>query len=161
MRKLLQGAATVIAVPTVLLCLGLFIFAEPAITLSFGEQRIGAVATLRVQLIGQVLLSLAGHSYLALAMTGHQRKLMHCSLAVGLLYILIGPAATAMWGTVGAGAAKSLATAARAFLAAILVRQTLGVWTTATLSPAAINAIWQLTYHRGKKSLGLGSRGSV
>ncbi|HMO83472.1 MAG TPA: oligosaccharide flippase family protein [Lacipirellulaceae bacterium] len=160
MQKLLQGAATVVAVPTVLLCAGLFLLAGPVIAASFGESRLGAVPALRVMLAGQVLLSLAGHSYLALAMTGRQTSLMHCSLVVGVIYLVVGPALTMLWGIVGAGAAKSLATAARAALAAILVRRELGIWTTASLSPAVVRATCQIAANRTRKALRLGSRGT-
>ena len=152
-QRLLRGAATIIAVPTVVLCGLLFVLAAPATELFFSPQRLGAVPALRVQLFGQVVLSLAGHSYLALSMTGRQRSLMHCSLVVGAFYLAVGPLATIYAGTFGAGAAKSLAMAIQSALAAYLVYRQLGIVTVASVSPTEVRNCFQEVFAKSRRML--------
>jgi O-antigen/teichoic acid export membrane protein len=143
LKRLMRGAATIVAIPTIVICVALLIGARPAITYFFGSQRVGAVPVLRILLIGQVFLALAGHSYVALAMTGRQRSLMYSSLAVGAFYVVFGPLAVAFGGITWGAVAKCAATIMRAVSAAALVRTSLGFWSTASLSPAALAAAYR------------------
>lgn len=153
LKRLMRGSATIVAIPTIVMCIALLAGAEWALHYTF-PQRVGAAAPLRILLIGQVLLSLAGHSYVALSMTGHQRSLMICSLWVGVLFLGLGPLSTYWWGVNGAATAKSIATAARAVGAAILVRIHLGFWSTASISPAALWETCDLILKRGRWMIG-------
>jgi O-antigen/teichoic acid export membrane protein len=143
LKRLMRGAATIVAIPTIVVCVALLIGARPATEYFFGGQRLGAVPVLRILLVGQVFLALAGHSYVALSMTGRQRPLMYSSLAVGAFYVVFGPLAVVFGGITWGAVAKCTATIMRAISAAALVRTSLGFWSTASLSPAALAAAYR------------------
>ena len=120
-------------------------------TLAFGPERAGMAMPLRILLMGQAFLFLAGHGNIVLLMAGRQRELMRSTLIVGALYALVLPAAIYGWGMAGAAIAKSLAAAERAVAAAVLTRRLLNVRTTAGLSPAMIKEALALFLKRGRR----------
>ncbi len=154
MERLVRGASTIIGLPCIALCALLFVAAEPFVTTLFGPGRTGAALPLRILLVGQVCLFLAGHANIVLIMTGRQRLLMRSTVVVGVLFAVLCPAAIVWWGVAGAAVAKSLATAERAAAAALIVRKVLGIWTTTALSPAIISDTVKLILKNGKPQRG-------
>jgi O-antigen/teichoic acid export membrane protein len=139
LERLLRGASTLIGIPCALICLAMFAGADLLVVALFGEVHAGAALPLRILLVGQAFLFMAGHANNVLIMTGRQRLLMRSNVVVSAVFAIFCPLASIWWGAAGAATAKSLATVERAASAAFLVKRSLGIWTTFSTSPAALS----------------------
>ncbi|HYO26209.1 MAG TPA: oligosaccharide flippase family protein, partial [Lacipirellulaceae bacterium] len=150
LERLVRGTATLVGLPCVALCVAVFAIAPWFATLVFGAEHAGVALPLRILIAGQAFLFLAGHGQIVLLMTGQQRKLMVSTVVIGSVFALLCPLATFWYGMAGAAVVKSLATAERSAAAALIVRKTLGIGTTASLSPAVIRDSIQLVLNTAR-----------
>ncbi|MEO2045640.1 MAG: oligosaccharide flippase family protein, partial [Pirellulales bacterium] len=101
LEKLLRGAATIIGLPCLLAAATYVCFPEIIFELTYGAGFYEAVPLLRVFTLGTIVFVLTGCNGLTLVMTGHQRELMICSLAVLLVYAVSAPFVLAHCGVMG------------------------------------------------------------
>jgi O-antigen/teichoic acid export membrane protein len=151
MEKLLRGASTLIGLPSIALGAGLFVFATPLLRLTFGPGSEGAALPLRLLIFGQLALVLAGHGNIVLIMTGRQRLLMRSTLILSIMYLAAAPIAMGRWGVVGASVLRSVAMAARSVAAAGIVRLSVGIKTSASLSPELVLESVRIAMRAGRR----------
>ncbi len=138
LEKLLRGAATIIGLPCLLAAATYVCFPEIIFELTYGAGFYEAVPLLRVFTLGTIVFVLTGCNGLTLVMTGHQRELMICSLAVLLVYAVSAPFVLGHWGVMGGAWLNSVLVASLNLVVTIMVRVKVDIWTTASPSYATL-----------------------
>lgn len=134
LERVLRLAATVAAVPTLLIVAVLLLAGPLVLDLVYGDAYRAGASVLAVLACGQLVNALVGSCGQALMMTGHQRLMMTVTTVGGVLFVLLGALATWWWGALGLAAASAAATAGRNLVLWHLTRVRLGIRTEATVS---------------------------
>jgi len=140
LERILRGASTLVALPTLALTGTLMLFPEFVLKWGFGENFVGAAWALRLASVGCTLHILSGSNSLVMVMSGNQRQLMVYSVAASFFYLAIAIPMIQRWNIVGAALAVSLVFGTYNILVTLLVKSKVGVWTIPTLGPRQIVA---------------------
>jgi O-antigen/teichoic acid export membrane protein len=138
LERIMRASATFLCIP--MLCiLSVYVFApEFTLRLAGGPGYEGGALTLQLLTIGQVIFVVMGSSGQTLFMAGKQRTLMLCSLASLVFYCTAAPMMISNFGIAGAALTQSAIVALQAVALTLLAKRQVGIWTAATLSPAAL-----------------------
>jgi O-antigen/teichoic acid export membrane protein len=129
LERLVRGAATVLAIPSLAVLLVLLAAPATVIRLIYGEAFVGAAGALQILSLGAIVFVLKGNSGMVLTMTGRHRDLMVCSLGSLALYLAISPPLVARYGVVGAATAYTIQMIVQNVIVALRVKQTVGIAT--------------------------------
>ena len=123
----LAGTATrlsvVLALPVVIL---IFVFARP-IVLLFGPEFAPAETILRIAAVGQAAFTVAGPSWLVLAMTGHQRTNLTITLCSTVALLVLAPLSAHFGGLMGISAVMALVLVARNIASLVAAARLTGI----------------------------------
>jgi O-antigen/teichoic acid export membrane protein len=134
----LRGASTLATVPTLLFFVAVLFAGGPIMGLVFGPFARSGGAVLAILAIGQVFAVATGACMITLMMTGHQRAVMVASVVVLGLTVPGLLLAADRAGLTAIAAVSSAGTVAQNVLLTLWARRVLGIWTHASLSPAAM-----------------------
>ena len=129
LQRMLQGAASLVAVPTMLGLAVLLVFPADVLGLLFGAYYREAATVLMILSAGQLVHVWTGSCGLTLSLTGHDRiSLVINLIAAGLLFGL-GPWIATQHGAIGLACLSSVVVATRNLVLWLLARYLVGVWT--------------------------------
>jgi O-antigen/teichoic acid export membrane protein len=129
LQRILRSAATMAAIPAVLLSVPIIVFAGPILELLFGPFYAGGANLLRLLCIGQIIFVCAGAAELTLMMAGQQMKALWVNLATSVTMFLLGVLLTRYWGIYGLAVAWSLVVSLQCLGFCVCARLWVGVWT--------------------------------
>jgi O-antigen/teichoic acid export membrane protein len=129
LEGLLGASATVSALPGVVVLAVLAVFAQPILSLLYGEPYGRAAACLVLVSLGQLVNAFCGPAATVLMMSGRERAVMVISLATAATAALGGIALVRWYGMEGVALAAGASAALHGGLCVLWVRKTLGVWT--------------------------------
>jgi O-antigen/teichoic acid export membrane protein len=129
LERLIRGAATVLALPSLAALLVLLAAPAAVLRLVYGEAFVGAASALQILAFGAIIFVLKGNSGMVLTMTGRHRDLMICSLGSLALYLAISPPLILRYGVVGAALAYAVQMIIQNIVVAVRVKQTVGITT--------------------------------
>jgi O-antigen/teichoic acid export membrane protein len=133
LERIMRASATFLCI------LSVYVLApEFTLRLAGGPGYEGGALTLQLLTIGQVIFVVMGSSGQTLFMAGKQRTLMLCSLASLVFYCTAAPMMISNFGIAGAALTQSAIVALQAVALTLLAKRQVGIWTAATLSPAAL-----------------------
>jgi O-antigen/teichoic acid export membrane protein len=136
LERLLRGIASMVAIPTLLIGAGFIVAPRLILTHTFGPSFAAGATTLQIVTLGSMVASLTGTNSLALIMAGQQRPLLSISVVASAMYLLVAPLLISRFGIVGAAAATAVVFGIYNIVVTAMVKSRLGIWTTASLSPA-------------------------
>jgi O-antigen/teichoic acid export membrane protein len=129
LQKILRSAATMAAVPAVLVWLPLAVFPEQILALLFGEFYGQSATILRILCIGQVIFVFVGAAELTLMMSGNQRSALAVNCITSVLLLCCGMFLTQRFGAVGLAIAWSTVVSLQCILFSLMARKMIRVWT--------------------------------
>ncbi|MCA9246796.1 MAG: lipopolysaccharide biosynthesis protein [Planctomycetales bacterium] len=129
LQRMLQGAAALVALPTVAGLLVLLLAPQSVLGLLFGDFYREASTVLVVLAVGQIVNVWTGTCGLTLSMTGHDRISLIVNLATAALLFGLGWVAATEHGPLGLAIVSSTIIAARNVVLWFLARLIVGVWT--------------------------------
>ena len=136
----MRTSATLGGVPALAAFVVLVGLGGPLLGLIYGQSFRVAVPVLVILCLGQAVTVWAGSCGSALVMTGHERENLWI-LALSTSIMLAGALFFGrLYGGLGIAAAVALSMTVRNLMLLLRVRQLLGVWTHARLSPSAVAA---------------------
>jgi O-antigen/teichoic acid export membrane protein len=135
LQRLLRGAASLAAWPSVVAIVLLLVAGGPILELFFGPYFRQAALPLGILAVGQLFLSCAGSASCALTITGHQTGPLAINLITAFALASIGTWAARHFGIVGVAVTSSGVFIAQSISLWLLAKRYLGVWTHPTLLP--------------------------
>ncbi len=128
MERILRGSATLASVPSLIIILIFFIFAENTMVFVFGEPYESGSSILRILLFGHLVAVLSGaHGYL-LMMSGHQKTMMFITLVSAILTIAMSMLVIVPFGVIGIAWVTSVIIALQQLASLLLSHLKTGVW---------------------------------
>lgn len=134
LQRILRSAATMAAIPALLVSLPILVFAGPILSLLFGPFYAGGANILRVLCVGQIIFVCVGAAELTLMMAGQQMKALWVNLGTSLAMFVLGVLLTHNWGIYGLALAWSVVVALQCISFCLCARIWVGVWTIMDLS---------------------------
>lgn len=132
LQQMISLAATVSSIPALIVGGIFLIFAEPILTIAFGEFFAQSANILRILTIGQLVCVLTGPSEVVLMMTGHQRITWRVNLLAVIGIVVCGCIALTYGGLMGLAITLCLATAIQNLTTWYLAWQRVGIKTNCT-----------------------------
>lgn len=129
LERLLRGAATVAAIPSLAALAALMLFPDTMLRTVFGGSYSGAAAPLVVLALGHCVLVVSGNPQHVMTMTGRHRTVLAVNFASALVLLLGGLAGGRWFGVVGLAAASAASFAMQNGVLWYLSRRELGIWT--------------------------------
>ena len=150
LQRMIGLAATVSSIPALIIG-GLFIaFAEPILSLAFGEFYAQSANLLRILTVGQVVCVLTGPSEVVLMMTGHQRITWRINLVAVIAIVACGTLALVHGGLIGLAIVLSSATCIQNLTTWYLAKKLVGIATHCGAGGFDLGQLLQLLKNRGK-----------
>jgi len=140
LEMVLRGAATLVAVPALAFLSLYILIPRQTLAYSFGPDFVGGAWPLRIASVGAVIGCLAGANNLTMIMVGRQRELLRASIVASIAYFVAAPVLIYYFRTVGAALAVAAVFGSYNVVVTLMVKNRVGVWTTASLSPKAFRA---------------------
>jgi O-antigen/teichoic acid export membrane protein len=134
LQKVLRGAATFAAVPSIAAIVVLIIWGGPILQILFGPYFRDAAMPLGILGLGQLFLVCAGSCGCALEMTGHQMVSLIVNLISAVALGVVGTFAAQRFGIMGLAVASASVIGLQSVTLWLLARRIVGVWTHPTLS---------------------------
>jgi O-antigen/teichoic acid export membrane protein len=142
LQVLITRTAVSMLLAVVCIALPLAVFAEPLLT-SFGRDFGAGLTTLRILLIGQVIMGGAGSQLFVMTMTGHERGAAALSVSSALGNAVLGAILIQMFGMAGAAVANTV------MLAVWNIAMAAYIWRKLRLAPGLFGlARYKLTARR-------------
>ena len=141
LQRMLRGAATAAAIPSMTLLVALIAGAAWLLRLVYGDYYAQASIILAILASGKVFNVLSGSCGLVLMMTGHQRVIMRISLLVGATTVAALLLVVRPYGGPGVAIVSAISLIAQNLLMLFSARRSAGVWTHVTGDPIALRAI--------------------
>ncbi len=129
LERILRGTATVAALPGMLLIVFLFIYAEDAMQIVFGDVYGSGESVFQILLIGQFFSLLSGSCGYLLMMTGNQKDMMNITLVVTVLSILLALSIVEDYGMLGVVLAGTAAIGMQQLATVLTAFRKTGIWT--------------------------------
>jgi O-antigen/teichoic acid export membrane protein len=147
MEHVVRLAATVAALPSAVVLVGLVVAGGPVLRVAFGEFYGAGAPVLAILSVGQLVNVWVGSCGYVLIMSGHQRDLMWASVVSGVISVGGALGVVSHLGTVGVAGAVAVGTIVQQGLMLWLARRRCGIWTHA--SPLLLyGSVRNLTVHR-------------
>lgn len=134
LQRILRSAATMAAIPALLVSIPILVFAGPILWVLFGPFYAGGANLLRVLCIGQIIFVCVGAAELTLMMSGQQMKALWVNLWSSLAMFALGVWFTKSWGIYGLAVAWSVIVSLQCIGFCLCTRFWVGVWTVMDLS---------------------------
>ena len=150
LQRMISLAATISSVPALVIGGLFFAFAEPILSLAFGEFYAQSANLLRILTIGQVVCVLTGPSEVVLMMTGHQRITWRINLVAVIAIAGCGTLALVYGGLVGLAIVLCSATCIQNLTTWYLAKQLAGIATHCGASGIDLGQLIQLLKNRGR-----------
>jgi O-antigen/teichoic acid export membrane protein len=129
LEKVIRGAATVAAVPS-LLALGLLIlFPGPILSFFLRDSYSQAGSMVIVMAAGHLVLTLSGNPQHVLTMTGRHRAVLAVNFVSALVLVVVGTMGALFFGAVGLAAGSAAGLIVQNGVLWWLARRELGIWT--------------------------------
>lgn len=129
LERLVRGAATAAAIPSLAAIVLLMLFPRQLLTLVLGNAYAAAAPILIVMAVGHVVLVLSGNPQHVLTMTGRHRLVLIVNLLSAVVLIVAGSLGARWFGAVGLAAASAGSLIVQNGLLWALTRRDLGIWT--------------------------------
>ncbi len=129
LQRLIRGAATAAAIPSVLVLLILVIAPAQMLALVFSESFRSAASLLVCLSIGYLAMAICGNPVFVLSMCGQHRVALWVSAVVVLALLVLGPLATSTLGVFGLAMVAGGLFALHQIILWWVARVSLGVWT--------------------------------
>lgn len=142
LESLLRGTATLVGIPTFMILVLFTVWAEPTVTILYGEQFAAAASLLSILSIGRMLGVLAGPVDFSLSMTGHHRLAMIVGLAVLAVAVVGSWSATSYFGAIGTAFAAAVVFASHRLILMLITKRQLGIWTSLTLRRSELSILY-------------------
>lgn len=134
LQRILRSAATMAAIPALLVSIPIIVFAGPILSLLFGPFYAGGANILRILCVGQIIFVCVGAAELTLMMAGQQMKALWVNLGTSLAMFLVGVLLTRNSGIYGLAVAWSIVVSLQCIGFCLCTRVWVGVWTIMDLS---------------------------
>lgn len=132
LERVMRTAASVAAVPSVIILTAFIVAGRPILELAFGAFYAAGAGALALLSLGQIVNVWVGSCGYALIMTGHQRDLMISTILAGTVTVAGGLAVVQHWGVAGVATATAAGTIVNQILMLSLARIRCGIWTHAS-----------------------------
>ncbi len=129
LQRILRSAATLAAIPALLVWLPIVIFPGQLATLIFGPYYADCAATLRILSIGQLVFVSVGAAELTLMMSGHHLKALSVNIFTSIALFISGITLSQQWGIQGLAIAWSAIVSIQCLSFWLFARRSVGVWT--------------------------------
>jgi O-antigen/teichoic acid export membrane protein len=129
LERLVRGAATAAAIPSLAAIALLMLFPRQLLTLVLGSAYAAAAPILMVMAVGHVVLVLSGNPQHLLTMTGRHRPVLMVNLLSAAVLIVAGAIGARWFGAVGLAAASAGSLIVQNGWLWALARRDLGIWT--------------------------------
>lgn len=134
LQRILRSAATMAAIPALLVSLPIFAFAGQILWLLFGPFYADGANILRLLCVGQIIFVSVGAAELTLMMAGQQMKALWINLGTSVAMFVLGVLLTRNWGIYGLAVAWSIVVSLQCIGFCLCARVWVGVWTIMDLS---------------------------
>jgi O-antigen/teichoic acid export membrane protein len=129
LQRILRSAATMAAVPALLVSLPILIFPSQILSLLFGSFYAEGATLLRILCVGQIVFVCAGAAELTLMMGGQQMKALWINIGTSLVMFALGVLLTRNWSVYGLAIAWSCVVSLQCIGFGLCARWSVGVWT--------------------------------
>ncbi len=129
LQRILRSAATMAAIPALLVSLPIFVWAGPILGLLFGPFYTDGANILRVLCVGQIVFVCVGAAELTLMMTGQQMKALWVNVGTSIAMFVLGILLTRNSGIYGLAFAWSCVVSLQCIGFCLCTRAWVGVWT--------------------------------
>ncbi len=152
MEKLLRGAATASAPPSILAFLLLFFLGGPILQL-FDPKFLIGWDCLALLAASNIIFVVSGSAGLTLRMTNHQGWATASTMSLAVLYVITAPWVVQQYGIWGAAVLASINIICRNLIATLLVRGALGIWCVPSYRIDDIRQLFQSLKRRNAKKI--------
>jgi O-antigen/teichoic acid export membrane protein len=156
LQRLVRGAATIVALLTLLTFVALILFGRGLIGLAYGGTYVRAWPALLILTTGVLVDAACGLSGFVLQSTGHHVALLRLTIAAALLNVVLSLALVQRFGMNGSALASTLSLIAFNAGMVFTARKRVGILTTAYLGQAGWSLTWRRVFRTpGHDSLGV------
>jgi O-antigen/teichoic acid export membrane protein len=129
LEKVVRGAASVAAVPSILALVLLVLFPAPILSFFLRESYSQAGSMVIVLAAGYLVLTLSGNPQYVLTMTGRHRAVLAVNLLSAVVLVVVGIVGALLFGATGLAAGSAASLIVQNSVLWWLARRELGIWT--------------------------------